>query len=138
MNRRPDPVLLLLACFWLLVLGGSWWVADYWMKSQANPNPRPTITAVGEVVLERNREGHYVVSGEINGYPVTFMIDTGATDVALSARLARKLGLDSNEKVLIKTANGTATGFVVRLATVHLGNIDMHNVDATILRIDDG
>jgi len=130
MSRRPDPVLFLLTCFWLLVLGGGWWIADHWIKSQANPNLQPMVTAAGEVVLARNREGHYVAGGEINGYPVVFMVDTGATDVTLSSRLARKLDLDKGEKILIKTANGAMIGFVTRLETVRLGSIDMHNVKA--------
>jgi predicted aspartyl protease len=46
-----------------------------------------------QVVLARNRAGHYVASGRINGEPVVFMIDTGATDVALPLDLARRLDL---------------------------------------------
>ncbi|CAK0780555.1 aspartyl protease family protein [Gammaproteobacteria bacterium] len=130
MNRRPDPVLLWIACFWLLVLGGGWWFADDWMTSQANPNRQPTITTKGEVVLKRSRDDHYLAGGEINGHSVVFMVDTGATEVALSSALARKLGLPHGEEILLNTANGTATGFKTRLATVHLGTIEMHNVNA--------
>ena len=62
-----------------------------------NPNPDLALNldsqGRAQVVLARNRAGHYVASGRINGEPVVFMIDTGATDVALPLDLARRLDL---------------------------------------------
>ena len=130
MGRQRDPILLWLTLFWLLVLGVSWWGIDHWMQSQANPNMQPTVTTEGDVVLKRNREGHYLADGEINGHPVVFMIDTGATNVALSEQLAHDLALNRGEQILLNTANGTAIGFHTNLETVHLGTIEMHNVGA--------
>ena len=46
-----------------------------------------------QVILQRNRAGHYVADGTINGHPVVFLLDTGATQVALPLNLARRLGL---------------------------------------------
>ncbi len=130
MKRSTDPVLLWLAGFWLVVLGAGWWGADYWMSSQANPNKKLTVTVGGDVVLKRNRDGHYVANGEIDGAPVVFMIDTGATDVALSMRLADDLKLNRGEEIALNTANGLAVGFKTHLDTVHLGSIEMRNVAA--------
>ncbi len=115
---------------WLLLLGGGWWVADHWLARQANPNQQPVITAQGEVVLQRNRDGHYVADGEINGRKVTFMVDTGATSVALSSRLARAINVQRGAAIQVETANGLALGYQTRLNAVRLGDIVVHDVSA--------
>ena len=127
-HRRSGVIMLWIA--WLLILGGGWWAADGWMAREENPNRRPLVSAGGEVVLTRNRDGHYVADGEINGHPVTFMVDTGATAVALSSRLARELDLKRGAAIRMDTANGVAVGFETRLNTVRLGNIVVHGVSA--------
>ncbi len=86
------------------------------------------------VVLQRDRSGHYLAEGEINGRSVIFLIDTGATDVALSETLARELGLDFGPPVAVMTAAGTVRGWKTRLANVSIGAISLDNVGATITR----
>lgn len=127
-HRRSGVVMLWIA--WLLILGGGWWVADRWLLKQANPNQRLTVNTSGAVVLERNRQGHYVATGEINGHKVTFLLDTGATAVALSSRLARELDLKRGASIQINTANGISQGFQTRLNSVRLGDIVVHEVSA--------
>lgn len=127
-HRRFGTVLLWIT--WLLVLGGGWWVSDRWIQGQINPNPRPAVNAAGAVVLERNRQGHYVANGEINGRTVTFLLDTGATTVALSTRLARELDLQRGPEIQLETANGAAIGFKTRLNSVRLGDIVVREVNA--------
>jgi aspartyl protease family protein len=127
-HRRSGVAMLWIA--WLLLLGGGWWVADHWLAQQANPNQQPVITANGEVVLQRNRDGHYVADGEINGHKVTFMVDTGATSVALSSRLARVIDVKRGAAIQVDTANGLALGYQTRLNTVRLGDIVVHEVSA--------
>lgn len=127
-HRRFGTILLWIT--WLLVLGGGWWVSDRWIEGQINPNPRPTVNATGAVVLERNRQGHYVANGEINGRTVTFLLDTGATSVALSTRLARELDLQRGPEIQLETANGVAVGFKTRLNSVRLGDIVVREVNA--------
>jgi aspartyl protease family protein len=128
LHRRSGVAMLWIA--WLLLLGGGWWVADHWLAQQANPNQQPVITANGEVVLQRNRDGHYVADGEINGHKVTFMVDTGATSVALSSRLARVIDVKRGVAIQVDTANGLALGYQTRLNTVRLGDIVVHEVSA--------
>ncbi|MBI5752457.1 MAG: TIGR02281 family clan AA aspartic protease [Hydrogenophilales bacterium] len=127
-HRSSGKVMLWIA--WLLILGGGWWAAQRWMDNQSNPNQRVAVTGNGMVVLERNRQGHYVADGEINGKKVTFMLDTGATSVALSSRLARELGLKRGAAVQVNTANGAAPAFETRLGSVCLGAIVVHDVSA--------
>jgi aspartyl protease family protein len=121
----------MLAVAWLIVLGGGWWFFDGWLGRQHNPNQAVQTLGDGSAVLERNRSGHYVASGEINGVPVTFLLDTGASDVALSTRLARQLRLPQGVPVTLVTANGQTLGYRTRLDSVRLGGIVLHDVAAT-------
>lgn len=128
-HRRGGTLMLGIA--WLMLMAGGWWYFDGWLGRQNNPNQTVQSTAAGDVVLERNRGGHYVASGEINGVPVTFLLDTGATDVALPSELARRLGLKRGAEVTMITANGQARGYRTRLDSVRLGAIMLHDVAAT-------
>lgn len=137
MENRPDPhrktgtVMLVIA--WLLVFSGIYWFFDNWYQRQDNPNTAAALQAhQEEVVLQRNRAGHYVAPGTINATSVTFLIDTGATQVALSESLASRLGVRRGGNVSVHTANGTATGYVTRLEKVRIGSIEVHDVSALV------
>ena len=137
MSVSPDPHrrsgLILLAIAWLLILGGAYWYFDGWYQRQYNPNPQPRAQSeAAEVVLQRNRDGHYVASGEINGERVTFLLDTGATQVALSPALAARLGVKRGARVTLQTANGAVLAYETRLASVRLGSIVAHDVSAVV------
>jgi aspartyl protease family protein len=84
------------------------------------------------VVLEQDRSGHYEAEGTINGRPVTFLVDTGATDVSLPESAARALGLEFGPRVKVMTAAGPADAWVTRLEEVTVGGISRKNVRATI------
>ncbi len=103
---------------------------------QHNPNSNVATVYTGEqreVVLQRNKFGHYVASGQINGQEVVFLVDTGATDVAIPERTANRLGLEKGYAHKARTANGLTTVYDTRLASVSLGDITLNNVDASIL-----
>jgi aspartyl protease family protein len=68
----------------------------------------------GVVELRRGPDGHYHWPGRVNGRRVDFLVDTGATGTAIPADLARELGLEPIGRVQSSTANGVATGHVVR------------------------
>ena len=84
------------------------------------------------VVLEQDRNGHYLAEGQINGRSVTFLVDTGATDVALPESMARALGLEFGPRVKVMTAAGPANAWVTRLNEVTVGGLRRENVRATI------
>jgi len=106
------------------------------LDKQNNPNQAPqTLSLSGnikELVLQRNRMGHYVANGRINEQEVTFMLDTGATDVSIPASIAQRLNLKPGPTATYQTANGTVDVRLTKLETVSLGEISLKNVRATI------
>ena len=107
------------------------------LESRLNPNAKPVVR-VGEeghseVVLERNAQGHYVASGLINGLPVTFLLDTGATDVAIPEALADRLRLQRRRGGISQTANGPVAVWQAALDEISVGSIRLNNVRASIL-----
>ncbi len=107
-----------------------------WTEKQLNPNQSVNRViseqGVREVVLQRNRYGHYVVTGTINGQAVTFMIDTGASDISVPQKLANKLGLQPGAPINYQTANGIVTNYATVLDSVTLGSIMLRKVRASI------
>jgi aspartyl protease family protein len=85
-------------------------------------------------VVPTNERGDLVADGEVNGMPVRFAVDTGATFITLPAREASRLGLDfhSGQKVVMETANGNMFAYRLKLDTVRVGGVAVHNVDAVI------
>lgn len=120
--RRIGVGMLLL--FWVAFIGlGSWWVHQF-LESRHNPNAHLVNAVTGEgepIVLERNHSGHFVATGRINGEPVTFLLDTGATYVAVPAHLAEPLGLEPVGSAWFNTANGRVRGELTWLDEVSLG-----------------
>ena len=106
------------------------------LANQANPNRSVTSGRNEdgriEVVLARNRMGHYVANGSINGVPVTFLLDTGATGVAISPALAAEVRAPRGQAVMSQTANGTVRAYLTQLDSVRLGAIEQNRVRATI------
>lgn len=120
---------------WFSVLGLLTLLFGRWEEEQINPNTDPLSRVDGqvrEVVLEGNQRHHYVANGRINGKTVTFLLDTGATDVVVPEPLARKLGLHRGTRTYAHTANGTVTVFSTRIETLDLGAIHLRNVRASI------
>ena len=105
------------------------------LDKQNNPNRQlATFTAGGspEVRLQRNRHGHYVASGSINGQAVEFMLDTGATDVSIPASIAEKLGLKRGRAMTYQTANGVITAWQTTVDTIQLGALQLGPIRASI------
>ena len=117
---------------WLIIIGIVFWVFYEWDERQSNPNRALVAAPGGEIVLQRNRAGHYLADGEVNGRRVTFLLDTGATQVALSTDLARELNLKRGSPVTLSTAAGPVQGYSVRLRSVRLAGIEMKDVGALV------
>lgn len=87
----------------------------------------------GEVVLKRSRNGHYFANGFINQSPVTFLLDTGATSVAIPKKVADRLGLQRGYQHYANTANGQSVAYQTKLNSLSFGNIYLYDVDASIV-----
>ena len=107
------------------------------LESRLNPNVDPVVRegAEGrsEVVLQRNSQGHYVANGLINGHTATFLLDTGATDVAIPESLADRLRLQRRSGGISQTANGPVAVWLTMLDEVSLGSIRLQRVRASIV-----
>jgi aspartyl protease family protein len=91
--------------------------------------------AANYAVVPTNERGDLVTDGEVNGMPVRFAVDTGATFITLPAREASRLGLDyhNGQKVMMETANGNVFAYRLKLDAVRVGGVAVHNVDAVIM-----
>lgn len=106
------------------------------LERQENPNQRVQTYVDGGravVVLDQNRQGHYLATGEINQREVSFLLDTGATQVAIPGRMSDRLGLSRGHAVQVRTASGITTAYQTELAELRIGEIRLHNVSATIV-----
>lgn len=104
-------------------------------EQQRNPNRSPQSNQANdhiEVVLERNRSGHYVVTGMINDKPVEFLLDTGATEVVIPIKTAEYLGLSLGRRSRAMTANGPIVVYSTIIAKLTIGEIRLADIRASI------
>ena len=87
-----------------------------------------------EVRIASGRGGHYYTPGRINGMPVEFVVDTGATGVSMNRLEAERLGIDyrAGVPVMVGTANGTVKKYQVVLDRVAVGDIELRQVAAVV------
>ena len=117
------------AVVWLSLAVGIYILAD----NIQNPNKAWRLgDNANSVMLKRGLDGHYRAEALINNQKVNVLIDTGATGVAISQRVADKLGLKSIEAIRTETANGESVGYMVRLQSVKVGGVEANNVAAMI------
>lgn len=88
-----------------------------------------------EVKVPRSANGHYQVGGSINGRSLVFLVDTGATMIAMSEKHAKQLGVDlrGGQAAATSTASGVAAATAVKLPKVSVGSITLHQVQAVVI-----
>jgi aspartyl protease family protein len=104
------------------------------LDGRVTASKRPA--AVQEVQVRRNTTGMYTTVGSINGLPVSFLVDTGATQVAMNASQARRLGIDFHvigTPAEVTTASGVERAWSVILDAVKVGDLEVRNVSAVVL-----
>jgi len=116
----------------LLVLGLFYLYFENSLQERTNPNRELQIAPGSELVLKRSRDGHYVFPGTINGQPVTFLLDTGATLVSVPAHLGGELGLKAGAPRQAMTANGTVTTRATRVDALAFGPFEIRGVPASL------
>ena len=126
-QKRMGTTMQALAWVVLIALGVLFF-SDL-LDKQYNPNQSLQTGYVEgggrEVVLQRNKFGHYVTSGMINGKSVTFILDTGATGVAIPDALASYLGLQRGAAFPTQTSNETSMRYAARRETVSIGPMEL-------------
>jgi aspartyl protease family protein len=87
------------------------------------------------VSLTADARGHFAASGSLNGYPMNFLVDTGATAIAISATDARRIGVDykAGQAVGVGTAAGVVPAWRVKFSSVKVGGITVHHVDGMVM-----
>ena len=118
----------IVALIWLALAAGIFYLAE----SALNPNKIANLGEAPSVLLKRGLDGHYRAEALINGKKVNVLVDTGATGVAISQKLANELGLESRHAVRTMTANGESVAYMTRLESVQLGGIEAIDVAAII------
>ena len=121
---------------WIGVLGFFSWFFYNWQEKEFNPNQSVSSftsqSGQTELVLKANKQKQYIVNGSINNVKVTFLLDTGANDVSVPAHIAKKVGLKQGQKVRFETANGIAIGYRTKIDSIKIGEIELHNINASI------
>lgn len=131
----------MIIALWLLILGFGTFFGQKWMdKRDRGQIPVNIFSPNGKrsVQLESDRRGHYVVSGLVNGQPVTFLVDTGASGVSIPGDVAKKLNLQPGREFPVNTANGTILVRETEISKLAIGELALENVRASINSSMDG
>ncbi|MEE1654376.1 retropepsin-like aspartic protease [Brachymonas sp. G13] len=128
-TARLGTVWILL--FWLLLGAGLYYV--FQLQEQRQQDRYQSYTnSVGELVIPRSPDGHFYVKGEINGEPLRFMVDTGASMVVVSDAFADRAGLQGGARAIFQTANGERPGRVLRDVPVLAGGLSHSRTEVGI------
>jgi aspartyl protease family protein len=120
------------AAIWALIFLGTLAAIGLWSDIRDEVAPRQAMVDATTVEVPRGRDGHYYLTLLVNEVPVIFVVDTGATDMVLSQRDARAVGLDPDNLAYLGTAQ-TANG-LVRTASVRLDSVELGDIRDTGLR----
>ena len=97
----------------------------------------PTTPYAHAAILKKEADGHFWANSDVDGFSVKFMIDTGASTVVLTYRDAQRIGLDPKNldySWSIRTAGGEVKGASVLLPSIRIGQVEIENVEAMVLR----
>lgn len=136
---------LMIFCAVLVALGSFMaQMADKWSPAPASAKAAPPQAQAATVAqasgrtlsIPRDARGHFQTDGRIDGQRVEFMVDTGASVVALNEKSAARFGLRPSRgdyKATVNTANGTIKAAPTRIAMIDLGGLIVRDVDAMVL-----
>lgn len=127
--------LWMILALWVLVFVFLTVWASRWFEQRTAPQQAVSATDPSgrlTVQLQADPQGHYLVNGRVNGKTVAFLVDTGASSVALPEAVAKQLRLTSGYPVTTSTANGSATAYRVVIDSIELGSLKRESVEALI------
>jgi aspartyl protease family protein len=131
MNRANLGRSLQQASIWMLIFVGAIAAYGLWTDIQRDVMPRQSVIDSGVIEVPRRPDGHFYLTAGVNGTPVEFVVDTGATEVVLTTEDAERAGIDLDRLDFIgtaMTANGSVRTAPTRVDEITLGDISMSNV----------
>lgn len=121
---------------WGLIFIGMMAGIGLWGDVRNDIMPRQTVLEDGQgIMVPRSDDGHFHVVAEMNGVPVEFLVDTGASDIVLTREDARRIGLDPDGLVFLgraRTANGVVETAYTKVGDVRLGPIAFRDVPVSV------
>lgn len=126
---------------WGMIFAGAIAVAGLWQDISNSAIPRQTLLEGGRIEIPLAADGHYHLTANLNETPVRFVVDTGASTIALSRADARRVGIDANDLAFIgqaRTANGLVRTAPVLIRSFQIGDISDENVMAVVIDGDLG
>lgn len=133
-QTSPEGVRLISATSKEAVLEVNGKVALYRLSNQVGTNYAKRKES--SVQIPRNPHGMYMVDGNINSFAVRFLVDTGATNVAMNAAEAKRMGIDyrlTGQPLTVSTASGNASAYQIRLDKVKVGDIELRDVEGVVV-----
>lgn len=135
-NRQSLGRTVQQALAWGLIFVGIIAAIGVWDDIRSTLSPtQSTISETGQIKVPRAADGHFYLTLKINGEPVNFLVDTGASEMVLTRRDAKRAGLSLEDLIYsgrAMTANGEVRTAPVRLDTVALGEVQDRNVTAWV------
>jgi len=107
----------------------SSWAAP---NEQKQPDNQSDEIVNGALIIKQSGNGHYFLDGTINGKPLTFVVDTGASSVALPRKVAMSAQIYCRDKILVQTANGSASACTAIIPQLRFGPFLIRDAPATI------
>jgi len=124
---------MFVALFWLALLGVFGWFGwQHEQKRLATRIPQALEGNGAAIAIQATRFNHFVVEGLVNGYPVTFLVDTGATNVSIPKEIADAAGLVGGRWSPVTTANGRINVQNTRIDELKIGSLVLNSVEASI------
>lgn len=134
-SASGPAALLPVALVFALLLGAFWLAFSVLLDQRVQPN-RDLYQAEqvpGRAVIHASADRHFRAPGYVNGQPVSFLVDTGATSVAFPGAVAVRLDLPRMARTHAMTAGGVVPAWLTRVASIRVGGIVIHDVAASIV-----
>ena len=134
-NRRNLSKLLQQALVWVFLFIGVIAAIGLWDDVRNISFPMQSVHSNGEIEIPRAPDGHFYLTAQINGAPLRFVVDTGATDIFLTQKDAQFAGIDIEKLTFwgeAMTANGPVKTAPVRLQSISVGPVEDSNVRAWV------
>ncbi|WP_299663384.1 TIGR02281 family clan AA aspartic protease [uncultured Ruegeria sp.] len=135
-NRQSLGKTMQQAAAWVFIFIGVIAVVGLWDDIRSTVSPAPQLTVTDQKIeVPRAFDGHYYLPMLVNGTAVTFLVDTGASNIVISPSDAERIGIDTDQLNYLgraSTANGIVRTAPVRLDSLSLGPITDRNIPASV------